>query len=206
MLFHYAKTRRRQALKVAFNILLIPVLLFAFHYFFKDKPNFPQIYDIAVKAGVAVMVVLTGIFLWFLTSKEKFEIYVTGNEFYSHHPMFKEWCFSVDPMDIVEIEHHLRIDSSAMTNINVYLKDGKKVQICQNYPFSRKKLYSALEQANPQIQFPDNPNVFKHRKSEAMDEYVSNRFPVTTKVIKSALNVVPGQKYESKDRKKDKHH
>ena len=205
MLFHYAKTRRRQALKVGVNILLIPILLFAFHYFFKDKANFSEIYDIAVKAGVAAMVVLSGIFLWFLKSKEKFEIYVTGNEFYSHHPMFKEWCFSVDPKDIVEIEHHLRVDSSAMTNINVYLKDGTKVQICQNYPFSRKKLYAALEKVNPEIQFPDDPNVFTHRKSEAMDEYVSNRFPITTKVVKSALKVMPGQKVESADGTQDKH-
>ncbi|MDP4547224.1 hypothetical protein [Marinobacter sp. MDS2] len=204
MLFHYAKTRRRQALKIAFNILLIPVLLFAFHHFFQDKANFSEIYDIAVKAGMAVMVVLTGIFLWFLKSKEKFEIYVTANEFYSYHPIFKEWCFSVNPKDIVEIEHHLRIDTSAMTNINVYLKDGTKVQICQNYPFSRKKLYSALEQANAEIQFPDNPNVFKHRKTEAMDQYVSNRFPLTTKVVKSALKVMPGQNVESAAGKQDK--
>ena len=205
MLFHYAKTRRRQALKVASNILLIPILLFAFHYFFKDKANFPEIYDIAVKAGVAVMAVLAGIFLWFLKSKEKFEIYVTNNEFYSHHPLFKEWCFNVDPKDIVEIEHHLRVDSSAMTNINVHLKDGTQVQICQNYPFSRKELYSALEQANPQIHFPDNPNVFKHRKTEAMDEYVADRFPVTTKTVKAVLNVMPGHKTEPNDGKRDKH-
>ncbi|MFV8570202.1 hypothetical protein ACNQ6O_03235 [Marinobacter sp. SBS5] len=185
--------------------MLIPILLFAFHYFLKDKANFSDVYEIAVKVGVAAMVVLFGIFLWFMKSKEKFEIYVTENEFHSHHPMFKDWCFSVHPKDIVEIEHHLRVDSTAMTNINVHLKDGTRVQICQNYPFSRKKLYSALGQVNPDIRFPDNPNVFKHTPNEAVEKYAEDRFPVTTKVVKAALKITPTRKAPRHDGGRDNH-
>lgn len=128
----------------------------------KDEPNFEQTYAIAEKIVIAITVALTCILIWFLKSKEKFEIYVTENEFYSYHPVFKEWCFSVNPKDIKTIEHNLRIGSEFMTNINVQLNSGQKLQICQNYSFSRKDLYSALQKVNPNISFPDNANIFKH--------------------------------------------
>lgn len=162
MLFHYEKTRKRQAVSVGINILLLPLLLYAFQFVAKDEANFEQMFAIAELAVLAVAVVLAAVFVWLLTSKEKFEIYVTENEFYSAHPTFKEWCFSVNPKDIKSIDHKLNIDSTAMTNINVHLNNGRKLQICQNYSFSRKDLYAALISANPKIKLPDNANVFKH--------------------------------------------
>lgn len=78
-----------------------------------------------------------------------------------------------------------------MTNINVHLSDGQKLQICQNYSFSRKDLYAALQRINPNIELPDKANVFKHELSREEDEYVSTRFPITTKIIKTVLKVLP---------------
>lgn len=136
---------------------------------------------------MAISVILICLLIWFLKSKQKFEIYVTDDEFYSYHPLFKEWCFSVNPKDIKAIEHDLRIGSDLMTNINVHLNSGQKLQVCQNYAFSRHDLYCALQQANPAIKLPDNANVFKQRPNKKTDAYVSYRFPITAKIIKFFL-------------------
>lgn len=195
MIFHFSKTRKRQAIKVAINILILPLLLYIFYEIGKDKPNFEEIYAIVEKMTFAIAFVLIGILIWFLKSKEKFEIYVTKNEFYSYHPIFGEWCFSVHPKDIVAIEHHLHVGAGRrMTNINVHLSNGKKLQICPNYSFSRKSLYSALLRINPNIHLPDNPNVFDHKPTKETDKYVSSRFPLTTKIIKSILRIIPNKK------------
>lgn len=163
MLFYYAKNQKRQAITLAVNIVLIPVFLYAFRYFLHKEPNFEQLYFV-VKIGAAVVaVVMVVILLWLLKKGDKFEIYVTDNEFYSHHPVFDEWCFSVDPQNIVAIEHNLEVSQSAMTNINVRLKEGGVVQITQNYNFSRKDLYQALKKANPDIQLPEDANLFNHK-------------------------------------------
>ena len=193
MLFHYTKTRKRQAIKVAVNILIIPVLLYMFQKAGKDQPNFEDVYAVAEKAAIALAVVLTGILIWFLKSKERFELYVTENEFYSYHPVFKEWCFNVNPKEIASIEHNLNVGAGRMTNINVHLKDGRKCQISQNYAFSRKDLYAALQKINPDIDLPDNANTFRHEPTKETDEYLSNRFPVTTKIIKTVLNIFPNR-------------
>lgn len=194
MLFHYVKTRKRQAKTIAINILILPLLLYVLHEVANNEPNFAQVYAVAKIITVVGVVVLAGMWIWLLKSKEKFELYVTENEFYSHHPVFKEWCFSVNPKEIVAVQHHLGIGAGAMTNINVHLKDGQKLQICQNYSFSREDLYSALKKANPMIQLPENPNLFKHESSEAMEEYAAKRFPVTSKIVKSVLKTTPNKR------------
>lgn len=194
MLFHYAKTRKRQAINVALNMLLLPLILYLFHHLVKDEPNYEELYAAAEIIACSIAMILTGILIWFLKSKEKFELYVTENEFYSYHPVFKEWCFSVNPNDIAAIEHHLGIGSGSMTNINARLKNGRELQICQNYPFSRKELYSALQKINPDIHLPDHANLFTHKPGKEADEYVSTRFPVTTRIIKAVLSMMPGKK------------
>ncbi|UZE94817.1 hypothetical protein [Alkalimarinus alittae] len=163
MIFYYAKTQTRQAITLAVNILLIPVLLYAFRYFLHSEPNFEQLYAVVKIGAFVVAAVMVVILLWLLKKNDRFEIYVTDSEFYSHHPVFKEWCFSVNPKDIVAIEHNLEVSQSAMTNINVCLKNGERVQITQNYNFSRKDLYDALKQANPDIKLPENANLFNHK-------------------------------------------
>ncbi|QEY58045.1 hypothetical protein FXF61_02095 [Pseudomonas sp. C27(2019)] len=199
MLFHYVKTRKRQAIHLAINILILPLLLYMFHYTLKDEPNFEQIYVIVEKVTIVIVILLVGLLIWFLKSKEQFEIYVTDNKLYSYHPVFKEWCFSVNPKDIVEIEHQLSMGAGSMTNINVHLNNGQKHQVCQNYSFSREELYSALQRANPKIKLPDDANLFKHKLSRAEDEYISTRFPVATKIIKSVFKIRPNKTNRSDD-------
>jgi hypothetical protein len=166
MLFHYKKTQTRQAVTVALNILAIPVILYIFQSLSKDQPDFQQIYGVVEKGAIAVALVLAIILVMLLKRKDKFEIYVTETEFYSHHPFSEEWCFSVSPQDIQAIEHKLNIGSGYMTNINVHLKSGERPQICQNYPFSRKALYAALKKVNPAITFPSNANTFNHKRKK----------------------------------------
>ncbi|WP_298448581.1 hypothetical protein [uncultured Marinobacter sp.] len=164
MLFHYKKSQIRQAVSVALNMLAIPVILYLFQHFFKDQLDFEKIYDVVKKGAIAVAVVLAVILAWLLKRRDKFEIYVTEKEFYSHHPIFEEWCFRISPLDIVAIEHKLNIGSGYMTNINVQMKNGEVHQLCMNYPYSRKNLYGALKQVNPKIQLPSNANTFNHQR------------------------------------------
>lgn len=189
MLFHYKKTRKRQAITIAINILILPLFLYFFRYAMEGEPNFEEVVATANNIVIVISVVLICLLIWFLKSKEKFEMYVTENEFYSYHPVFSEWCFSVNPKDIKAVEHHLSIGSGLMTNINVHLNSGQKIQVCQNYSFSRDDLYFALKKANPNIDMPDNANIFKHKPNKETDAYFSTRFPITTKIIKSLLTV-----------------
>ena len=169
-LYHYKRTRRQQAIKIALNILILPLLLYIFEYIAKDTSNFKEMYLLAEKIALSISVILIVIFIWFLRSKEKFEIYVTESEFYSYHPLFKEWCFSVSPKDIKSIKNNSGYTSGHIfTNIHMYLHSGVIYQICQNYSFSRKKLYGALKSVNPNIELPENFYVFKNQSSKDMD-------------------------------------
>ena len=117
-------------------------------------------YAIAEKIMLVIGVLLFGVMFWFLRSKKRFEIYVTENEFYSSHPIFKEWCYTVNPKDIKKIEHN-NSPSHGITSIDVTMSNGDRFQICKNYGYSRKKLYEALKKANPLIEFPANINRFR---------------------------------------------
>ena len=183
MLFHYTRTGKRQALSLAINILLLHVLLYVFSIIAKDQSNFEKIYVIAEQIMFAIGIVLAGVMLWFLMSKQKFELYVTEDEFYSMHPIFKEWCFTVNPKDIKSIKHRYSV-SSEMTSIDMIMNNGDKFQICKNYGYSRKHLYEALKKANPLIELPENANIFKSELSPEMDELITRRFPVMTKFFK----------------------
>ena len=192
MLFHYKRTRRRQALTVAFNIMLLPILLYVFEQIAKDHNNFEELYANAVRIFIAIGIVLVGTMVWFLRSKAKFELYVTEDEFFSNHPLFKEWCFSVSPKDVKEIKHSYSLGSE-MTSIDMIMENGESHQICKNYDYSRKSLYDALKLANPEITLPDNFNRFKSEPSKETDEYVSRRFPITTKIFKWLLRIKPNK-------------
>ena len=192
MLFHYKRTRRQQALTILINILMLPLLLYAFEYVAKEESNFEEMYTIAKYIAFGIAAILTIVLLCFLKSKNKFELYVTNNEFYCHHPTFNEWCFNINPNNINAIEHNAsRSSDTTMTSIDIILKDGTSQQLCKNYAYSRKNLYAALHKANPDIAFPDNIYLFKQEKSKEMDEYVSKRFPLLTKIIKTVLRRTP---------------
>lgn len=162
MLFHYKKTRKQQAFTIGVYIVLMPMLFYLFTFVGKDKANFDEIYAIVGKLALAVGLMLLAIMLWFLRSKELFELYVTQDEFYSHHPLFKVWSFSVNPKDISRISHNY-YSGSRTTKVDMLMNDGTHLQLCNNYGYSKKALYEALRIANPAIALPDNTSVFKSR-------------------------------------------
>ena len=188
MLFYYKRTRKRQALTLAFNILILPVLLYVFSLIAKDQSNYEEMYAVAEKIFISIGAVLFSVMIWFLRSKKKFELYVTEDEFHSEHPFFKGWCFTVNPKDIKKIEHILNLGSRTI-NINMTMNNGEWYQICLNYAYSRKNLYEALKKANPLIEFPENISGFKVSKEarKEMDKYVSKQFPIMTKFFKWLL-------------------
>ncbi|MFQ3230053.1 hypothetical protein [Reinekea sp.] len=160
MLFHYTRSRKRQAATLAFNILLIPILLYVLTVVAKDQAGFYEVYATVKFGAFAIGLVLFTVMLWFLLSKDKFEIYVTRDEFHSLHPSMEEWCFTVSPQDIESINNHYS-SGSQMTRIDMLMKDGNRYQICPNYNYSKTKLFSALKQANPSIEIPENAHTFK---------------------------------------------
>lgn len=137
-----------------------------------------------------VGVILSSLMLWFLTSSKKFELYVTEDEFYSMHPTFKEWCFSVKPKDIKSIAHQYST-AGKMIKIDMKMNNGDRRQICKSYGYSRKNLYAALQQANPLIELPDNVNVFTSEPSPQIDAYITRRFPVMTRFFKWLFRTKP---------------
>lgn len=192
MLFYYKRTRKRQALTLAINILFLPVLLYIFSLIAKDQSNYEEMYAIAEKIFIAIGVVLFSVMIWFLRSKKKFELYVTEDEFHSEHPIFKGWCYTVNPRDIKKIEHNNSVSGgSGNLSINMTMNNGESYQICMNYAYSRKNLYQALKKANPLIELPENISRFKSKPSKEMDEYVSKQFPIMTKFFKWLLRKKP---------------
>ena len=74
MLFHYKKTRKRQAIAIAINILILPLFLYFFRYAMEGEPNFEEVVATANNIVIVISVVLICLLIWFLKSKEKFEI------------------------------------------------------------------------------------------------------------------------------------
>jgi len=188
MLFYYKRTRKRQALTLAMNILILPVLLYMFSLITKDQKNYEELYAYAELILLAIGVVLFGLLLWFLRSGKKFELYVTEDEFHSAHPLFKEWCFTVNPRDIKKIEHIANFYTGTVyTTIYMTMNNGELYQICKNYNYSRKNLYDSLKKANPLIEFPENIGSFKQVNSKEKVAYVEKQFPIMTKLFKWIL-------------------
>lgn len=163
MVFHYTRSRKRQALTLAFNILLLPILLYILTVVAKDQAGFESFYATAKVGAIVIGVVLFSVMLWFFMSNDKFEIYVTRDEFHSLHPNFEAWCFTVNPKDIKSIRNHYG-SGSKMTRIDMLMKDGTKYEICPNYNYSKAKLFKALKQVNSSIEVPDNAHIFKQVK------------------------------------------
>jgi hypothetical protein len=165
-------------------------MLYIFLLLAKGHSDFEQIDTIAKLIVLVIEIILIGVMVWFLKSKQKFELYVTENEFHSEHPVFEEWCFTVNPKDIKQIKHHLNIGSGT-SSINMIMNNGDVHYICDNYAYSRKKLYEALKKANPSIEFPENISVFKYKRSKEMDDYVTRQFPIMTRFFKWLLRIKP---------------
>ena len=51
MLFHYKKARTSQAIKVAINIIIIPVLLYVFQYLGQGEEGFEDVLDMIETAS-----------------------------------------------------------------------------------------------------------------------------------------------------------
>ena len=100
---------------------------------------------------------------WLLTHPAKFYIKLTNSELSSFHPTFKEWTFSVNPQDIIEIEHSTDIGANASL-ISVKMNNGSSVLLSPNYPYKRSELYNALRLVNPNIKTPKNTWSFPYKK------------------------------------------
>ncbi|WP_428239961.1 hypothetical protein [Gynuella sp.] len=162
MLFHYQKTRRRKALTIAIILLLMPVFIWSFGYLAENQSQFLEMYLVTKHVLEAIALILLGGFVWLMISPAKFEIYVTDSEFYCHHPLFREWCFSVHPREINRIEHNLGYGDEPTATIVMVLNNNQRYQVCMTYGYSRKQLYEALKSANPHIRLPENINLFSH--------------------------------------------
>ena len=140
-------------------MLLIPLYLLLFQHFGDDSAEFNDFYNQAVYFIIGLEILLAAYIIWLLKNPDAFEITLSAEEFSVYHPLSKQWTFKVKPQQIAEVKHCYGIDSGA--TIQVILKDGSKYYLCQNYNYSRQKLYQYLGQINPDITLPDNPYYFK---------------------------------------------
>jgi len=162
--FYYERTRAQQAKVLAFNMLFLP---FIFWLFLLLIPKSEPIYNEFVLYTKYIVVVaelgLVSMVAWFLTHPAKFYIKLTNSEFSSFHPTFKEWTFSVNPQEVVSIEHRTDIGANSSL-ISVKMNNGNSVLLSPNYPYNRSELYEALRLANPNIKTPENTWSFPYKK------------------------------------------
>ena len=153
--FYYERTRKQQARVLAFNMFFLPFIMWLFLQLIPESEPVYVDFLMCVKYIVAVgEITLFSFLAWFITHPAKFYIKLTNSEFCSFHPNFKEWCFSVNPQEILEIAHST--DSEGMSNrISIKMNDGASFLLSPNFAYNRKKLYEALRLVNPKIKTPD---------------------------------------------------
>ncbi|MEL4391050.1 hypothetical protein [Shewanella xiamenensis] len=162
--FYYERNRKQQVKMLAFNMLFLPVILWLILIFIPKSDPFYNEFLFYVKYIVVVSeLALLSLTAWLLTHPAKFYIKLTNSEFSSFHPTFKEWTFSVNPQDIIEIEHSTDIGSNASL-ILVKMNNGSSVLLSPNYPYKRSELYDALRLVNPNIKTPNNTWSFPYKK------------------------------------------
>lgn len=166
-LFYYVRTRRQSAVKLALNMVVLPLLLGTFWYFGNGKPGFDETFRIAVYGVAVVELILVGIVIWLLLNPSRFEVWLSKDRFSIQHPLFSEYRFGVSPAAIVKIENI--VDRNGYKTIVMRMRNGAHHQICPNYAFSREALYRQLRTINPNIQVPKRPGYFsrRSRNSEA---------------------------------------
>ncbi len=163
--YYYERTREQQAKVLAFNIIFLPLIMWLFLQLIpKTEPVYKQFLECVKYIVVIGEVVLLSIIAWFLTHPAKFYIKLTNSEFSSFHPNFKEWTFSVNPHEIVEIGHNT--DTQAQSRlISVKMKDGSSFLLSPNFSYSRKELYENLRLVNPNIKTPKQVWLFSNKNN-----------------------------------------
>lgn len=163
LFFYYEKNRKQQAKILIFNMFFLPFVFWLFVQLTQDNLEVYNKFSEYLKYILAILeVVLIATTIWLLTHPEKFYIKLTNSEFSSYHPIYKEWTFSVNPQEIIEIEQ--KTDNDAQLNlISIQMHNGSSFLLCPNYSFNRKKLYTALVQVNPNIKIPKNTWLFSKK-------------------------------------------
>lgn len=159
ILFYYARSRKQQAKVAAANMLFLPIVLGAFLYLVKNSDQLERIQTIILITLFVAEFFLSVLIVWLLRYPAEFYIRLTKAELRSYHPMFKEWTFSVDPQEIVEISQ--TTDREAISSsIRIIMRDGASYLLSPNFSYDRKQLYQALAHLNPAIILPKHVGLF----------------------------------------------
>jgi hypothetical protein len=162
-LFYYSRSRKQQAKVAVINVLFVPLMFGIFLIIVRDSDRFDQFLKIVGIILVVTEFALLALITWLLRNPAEFYIKLNRTEFTSFHPMFKEWTFSVNPFEIVEIRQ--ATDREAMaSSIRIILQDGSSYALSPNFAYDRKKLYQALARLNPAIVLPANIGVFRSNR------------------------------------------
>jgi hypothetical protein len=158
-LFYYARSRQQQAKVAAINVIFLPMVLGAFLYLVRSSEQFEQTQNIILIVLIIAEVFLLLLIVWLLRNPASFFIRLNQHELTTFHPMFKEWTFSVNPLEIIEVRQST--DSEAMlSSIRIIMRDGKSYALSPNFSYDRKQLYQALAHLNPAIIFPKHIALF----------------------------------------------
>jgi hypothetical protein len=164
VLFYYERTRKQQIKVLALNMLLVPFVFWMILLLIKDhQDNDEKLFIVVMTIVILTEVILLSMVIWFLRRPARFFIRLTNYRFSSFHPQFKEWCFSINPFEIVEIEHSTDWDAQSSL-ITIKMRDGSSHLLCPHFDVDKKQLYQALSSLNSQIitpqktwLFPSNP-------------------------------------------------
>lgn len=152
--YYYERSRKQQAKVLAFNMIFLPFVLWLFLQLIPETEITYKEFLVCVKyIFIVVEIALASVAVWLLTHPAKFYIKLTNSEFSSLHPNSKEWTFSVNPQEIIAIEHST--DNNASSSfISVKMHNGSFFLLSPNFAYNRKKLYEALRLVNPNIKTP----------------------------------------------------
>lgn len=167
--FYYERTRKQQAKILAFNMLLLPLVMWLILKLIPEsEPGYGKFLEYAKYIVAAGELVLLSVTVWFLTHPAKFYLRLTNSEFRSFHPNFKEWTFSVNPQEILEIQHGTDRDARS-SYMFVKMNNGASFLLSPNFAYNRKKLYEALRRVNPKIKTPKHTWLFSGNRARRLD-------------------------------------
>jgi hypothetical protein len=165
-LFYFARSRKQQAKVAAFNMIFAPVMFGLFLTIVRSSDRFDEFLNIIGIILIVTELVLLSLIAWLLKNPAEFYIKLSRTEFTSYHPMFKEWTFSVDPFDIIEIKQSTDQDAM-MSSIQIQMQDGTSHVLSPNFAYDRKKLYQSLASLNPAIVLPKHVGLFRSARTSS---------------------------------------
>jgi hypothetical protein len=162
LLFHYEHSRRQQARAVLINMALLPAVLWLLLQLIDDPAAHQRWTGLLLGIGLLAELAMAALAAWLLSRPASFSIRLSAREFSSHHPMFKAWCFSVDPAEIVAIEQSTDREADGRY-ISILTRDGQRHALSPNYGYDRRALYQALAALHPAIRLPKHPGLFSRQ-------------------------------------------